>query len=53
VEWRKVKKELNKEWKSCEENIMGSLDVKCFAFKREIEQSFAREKLLEVYLILV
>ena len=48
-EWRKVKKELNKEWKkTCSENITGSLDAKCFAYKREIEQSFTTERLLEV-----
>lgn len=47
-EWRKVKKELNKEWKkTCSENITGSLDVKCFSYKREIEQSFTTERLLE------
>jgi len=47
-EWRKAKKELNMEWKkACNENVTGSLDVKCFAYKREIEQSFATERLLE------
>jgi len=47
-EWRKVKKELDKEWKkTVSENITGSLDIKCFVYKREIEQSFAAERLLE------
>lgn len=46
-EWRKVKKEMNKEWKrTCNDNVMGSLDVKCFVYKREIEQSFSRDRLL-------
>ena len=48
-EWRKVKNELNKEWKkTCSENMKGSLDTKCFVYKREIEQRFTTERLLEV-----
>mmetsp|Transcript_5617 Transcript_5617/g.12774 ORF Transcript_5617/g.12774 Transcript_5617/m.12774 type:complete len:1338 (-) Transcript_5617:117-4130(-) len=48
VEWRQVKKELNREWKKAlSENVTGSLDVKCFVYKREIEQSFAVDRLLE------
>lgn len=48
-EWRRVKKELNKEWKkTIAENFSGSLDVKCFVYKREIERSFATERLIEV-----
>jgi histone deacetylase complex regulatory component SIN3 len=47
-EWRKVKTELKKEWKkTISENYRGSLDVKCFVYQREIEQSFTDEKLLE------
>jgi len=43
-----VRKELNKEWKkACSESITGSLDAKCFVYKREIEQSFTTQRLLE------
>lgn len=48
-EWRKVKRELVREWKkSLSQNYTGSLDVKCFVYKREIENSFETEHLLEV-----
>lgn len=48
-EWRKVKKEMNKEWKKAiTENFTGSLDAKSFVYKREIEQCYAAERLLEV-----
>ena len=48
-EWRKVKKDLNKEWKkTTNENFAGSLDAKSFVYKREIELSFTSDKLLEV-----
>ena len=49
VEWRNVKKELKKDWrKVISENHVGSLDAKCFVYKREIELSFATDRLLEV-----
>ena len=48
-EWRKVKKEMNKEWKKAiSENFVGSLDAKSFVYKREIEQCYAAERLIEV-----
>ena len=48
-EWRKVKKDLSKEWKkTTNENFAGSLDAKSFVYKREIELSFTSDKLLEV-----
>lgn len=47
-EWRKVKKEMRKEWKSVmSENFAGSLDAKS-VYKREIEQCHAAERLIEV-----
>lgn len=48
-EWRKIKKEMNKVWKKeINGNFAGSLDVKSFVYKREIEKSFDSERLLEV-----
>eukprot|EP00985_Skeletonema_marinoi_P001774 scaffold704_cov131-Skeletonema_marinoi.AAC.1 len=48
AEWRKVKTELAKEWKlALSENAKGSTDVKCLLYKREIEKSFATERLIE------
>ena len=48
-EWRRVKKEMNKEWKkTIGENFMRSLDAKCFVCKREIEQVSSSDRLLEV-----
>jgi paired amphipathic helix protein Sin3a len=49
AEWRKVKTELSKEWKlALSENFKGTLDVKCLLYKREIENRFATERLIEV-----
>ncbi len=48
-DWRKVKKEMNKEWKkTIGENLTASLDAKSFVYKREIEQVFSVDRLLEV-----
>ncbi len=48
-EWRKVKKEMNKEWKKAiSDNFAGSLESKHFVYKREIEQCFASDRLVEV-----
>lgn len=49
-EWRKVKKDMRKEWKSAmSENFVGSLDAKS-VYKREIEHCYAAERLIEVCL---
>ena len=51
AEWRKVKTELAKEWKlALSENTKGSTDVTCLLYRREIEKSFATERLIEVRL---
>ena len=53
-EWRQVKRDMNKEWrKIISENYKGSLDAKCFVYKREIELSFTADRLLEVCLFLL
>ncbi|KAL7466481.1 hypothetical protein ACHAXS_006776 [Conticribra weissflogii] len=47
AEWRKVKSELDKEWKALlSENVEGSLDVQCHFYKRELEKSFTADRLL-------
>ncbi len=49
AEWRKVKSELDKEWKALlSENVEGSLDVQCHFYKRELEKSFTADRLLGV-----
>lgn len=48
AEWRKVKEELEKEWKvTLSENMKGSFDVKCYFDKRAIEDGFGTDHLLE------
>lgn len=48
AEWRKAKTELSKRWKTLSEaNHEGSLDVLCYFNKKEIEQLFSTEQLLE------
>lgn len=47
-EWRKVKTEMNKEWKkTIAEHIGGILDAKTFSYKREIEKVFSKDRLVE------
>ena len=49
AEWRKIKNELNNKWKAASSmNFEGSLDVRCYFYKCEIEKSFTTERLLGV-----
>ena len=51
-EWRKVKKEMSKAWKKAiNDNFAGSLESKHFVYKREIEQCFASDRLVEVCIL--
>jgi len=48
AEWRKAKAELTEKWNAADEaNYEGSLDVKCYFERRELERTFARPLLLE------
>jgi len=47
-EWRKIRVELTKHWRSiCESNYEASLDVTCYFKRREIERSIASDQLVE------
>jgi len=47
AEWRKVKVDLDKEWKAMlSDNVEGSLDVQCHFYKRELEKCFTADWLL-------
>lgn len=49
TEWRRVRTELNKQWKvAAAENFEGSLDVVCYTKKRELEYKLKFDNLREV-----
>lgn len=52
AEWRKVKVDLDKEWKTMlSDNVEGSLDVQCHFYKRELEKCFTADWLLGVRIL--
>ena len=49
LEWRKVRTEWNKQWKvATADNFEGSLDVQCYAKKRDLDRRLTPDQLVEV-----
>lgn len=47
-EWKKVRANLNEQWKmKCQANYEGSMDVQCYSHRRALEKSFASHRLLD------